>query len=109
MKEDMSKYMDAFNEMHDTDRFQKAFAKQEKLRMRREKEMRSQLLEKQTRKIIESGERTPSQPNNSPVDETEGFPFGGRTAAGAKNQNGSSFKSKSIVHFGIVWLHTLKK
>ena len=84
--EDMSKYMDAFNHIRGgTERFQKTFAQQEKLRLRREqKEMRSHLLEKQAKKIIESGERTPSQPNNSPVDETEGFPFGGRTAAGAK-------------------------
>ena len=93
MNEDISKYMGAFNQMNDTERFQKTFAQQENMRARREKEMRSQLLEKQTKKIIESGERTPSQPNNSPVDETEGFPLGGRTVPGAKNQNGLCFKS----------------
>ena len=86
MNDDMSKYTDTFNQMHGgTERFQKTFAQQEKLRLRREQiEKRSNLLlDKHTKKIIESGERTPSQPNNSPVDDTEGFPFGGRTAAGA--------------------------
>ena len=87
MNDDMSKYTDTFNQMHGgTERFQKTFAQQEKLRLRREQiEKRSNLLlDKHTKKIIESGERTPSQPNNSPVDNTEGFPFGTRTAAGAK-------------------------
>ena len=90
-KEDISMHMKFFNEIHRAEKFEKAVAKQQNLRKRREAERRrekkihTEMLQKQTMKIVESGDRTPSQPNNSPTNETEeSLLFGSKKSTGVR-------------------------